>query len=791
MKYLITAFLLFIGLSTFSQNYVNVAQPQNFYGPVKIGDSAVINYTLLSTDSSKKAVSSAWVKQLLAGFTPFISATGVLKGTGSSVVSATHGTDYYSPLDTTSTLLTQHNAAQTYQPIISNPTISGISLGNSLYQLNWGWGFTSSTPYNGSGTVTQNLDSTKIIPLIDSNRLYVTPYQAGQTYQYKGDSTKISKYFTTRVQVNIIDWGAVGNGSTDNTTVIRNAVSYLSSLGGGTLNIPYGNFIVSDTIAIPANIRVLGEGMGASIITQTASNKSLFCVTGNNVCFDNLRISCSSTSVTAGAGITTYSFQNSRIFNCWIQNFYVNVNIVQGFQWVMHNVFFVGCAYVDLIGQNLGAGDAGDNCISDCFFYPPSSNYTSAEASIQLYSSGGLKIINTKFNDNSSNTYAFYNHIEVLYNLATSILLISNCSFENYKHNAIYFNPSASFGKVIITGNHFDGNSLSSQDTAIAIVSSNTGRTFINGNLFYNVSCGVYNSAGSGVDIGLNDWYSVTTKTAGSGTYISPEFAGNLIVDGSVTASTLTANIWSSASGTMTISPSGTAAVDVSSAGIFPASNATFNSGTSANNWLITYSNQLLSNSSLIVGTVNSNSISMQVGGLQGLRVSASTADVNVGYNIGTVDMNAALGVRGRYNSIGNAAIIQDSAGVNLFQVYNAGMVVVGTASSGTNPFQVNSGPASFAYGIYNNAAVTTVSGSTSGTAVFCEKEMGSGGKEVDIYFANLNGTASFTFPVAFTYTPGFFPGSTLSSSNLSSISTTSVTVTGTGGTGVAILKGL
>ena len=86
MKYLITAFLLFIGLSTFSQNYVNVAQPQNFYGPVKIGDSAVINYTLLSTDSSKKAVSSAWVKQLLAGFTPFISATGVLKGTGLLIV---------------------------------------------------------------------------------------------------------------------------------------------------------------------------------------------------------------------------------------------------------------------------------------------------------------------------------------------------------------------------------------------------------------------------------------------------------------------------------------------------------------------------------------------------------------------------------------------------------------------------------------------------------------------------------------------------------------------------------
>ena len=645
---------------------------------------------------------------------------------------------------------------------------------------------------NKSYTLGDSADIAARFKYSDSTSLVLTQHNAANTYQPQSDSVSLNQFFERKIHVNILDWFAVGNGVTDNTTVLRNVAAYVSSLGGGEITIPLGTFNISDTIPIPANVTVRGLGNGGSIVCMTASNKSAFCVVGNNVAFDNLRITCSNTSVTAGAGIMCWSFQNSRIFNCQIWNFYINVDIVNGFQWTMSNDYLVGSAYVGLIVQNNAAGDAGDNCLENIFIFAPASNYTNAEAAIQLYSSGGVKMNNVKINDNANNTYAYKNGIEVLYNQATSILLLTNVSIENVKNNNIYCKPTASFGKILFgSGVHLDGNALASQDTGINIQNSYIGLTGIEGVIFNNLNVGVYNNGATSVMVGLNTWNSVTTKIAGPTSLMPPEFVGNVTIDGAVTASTLTANTWSSASGTMTISPSGTAAVNVSSTGIFPAANASFNSGTSANNWLISYSNQLLSNSSLIVGTVNSNSISMQVGGLQGMRVSASTADVNVGYNIGTVDMNAMLGVRGRYNSIGNAVIVQDSAGLNLFQVYNAGMVVVGTASSGTNPFQVNSGAASFAYGIYNNAPVSTISGSTSGSAIFCEKEMGSGGKEVDIYFANLNGTASFTFPVPFSYTPGFFPGSTLSSTNLSSVSTTSITVVGTGGTGVAILKGL
>ncbi|MBS1915657.1 MAG: hypothetical protein JST87_05230 [Bacteroidetes bacterium] len=60
-----------------------------------------------------------------------------------------------------STDLTIANGGVT-NAMLANNTISGISLGNSLYQLNFGYGFTTTSPYNGSGTINQAIDTTKL-----------------------------------------------------------------------------------------------------------------------------------------------------------------------------------------------------------------------------------------------------------------------------------------------------------------------------------------------------------------------------------------------------------------------------------------------------------------------------------------------------------------------------------------------------------------------------------------------------------------------------------------------------
>ena len=91
-----------------------------------------------------------------------------------------------------------------------------------------------------------------------------------------------------------------------------------------------------------------------------------------------------------------------------------------------------------------------------------------------------------------------------------------------------------------------------------------------------------------------------------------------------------------------------------------------------------------------------------------------------------------------------------------------------------------------------STATQTTLSGSSSGTAIFSQPLQGSSLKKVIIYCNALNGaTTTYTIPVSFTYTPVIVLTNGLPGSIVTTLTTSTIVVTGVTSSGIIIIEGI
>lgn len=99
-----------------------------------------------------------------------------------------------------------------------------------------------------------------------------------------------------RERISVTQYGADPTGVADSTAAIQAALTYLASLGGGTLTIPKGSYLVTDTLSYTgSNLTIIADG---AVINHTSAQNTTLDIAGGQTSFTtNGAIAIGATSI--------------------------------------------------------------------------------------------------------------------------------------------------------------------------------------------------------------------------------------------------------------------------------------------------------------------------------------------------------------------------------------------------------------------------------------------------------------------------------------------------------------
>ena len=179
--------------------------------------------------------------------------------------------------------------------------------------------------------------------------------------------------------VSVKDFGAAGNGVTDDTAAIQAALDV-----GGVVEIPTGTYNISTTLSVGQNTMIRGVGWNNSIINYSGDTSAVQ-IAGNNVFLTNLLVNCTGTPTSGGAIATADDLYGVYLSRVMTQGGYYGLSIGYNLNTVWLDHLYVTGSYGGLFCQS-GANDSN-------------SVYRGGSVGVQLDSASGA------FNSSQSASY--------------------------------------------------------------------------------------------------------------------------------------------------------------------------------------------------------------------------------------------------------------------------------------------------------------------------------------------------------------------------------------------------
>jgi len=365
----------------------------------------------------------------------------------------------------TNPVATYYDAALTIAAVQPLRTLNGfISRAGSPAQVYVDGVNFSILVQDSKGTMIYNFpDGTGIDAVINASDVIYDPAGTGAV-----ETTVQEKL---RQTVSIKDFGAVGDGVTDDTVAIQNAVNAVGA--SGRVNFPTGTFLLSSTIQCLTNQQLIGNGVNNTIIRRFANYGNTFDFV--NAGSANIRgmwfyhgtlpspgFTTLTNVATTGSHIRFQNAQGALIEDCWLWRMPFQINLEQGSLIKINRCNIQGCwndfssaaqegiagIYVGSVAYTQIVG------ITNCYFGGSNSGAQSVNFVI---SDNGTQTVNFPFDPgygtNAGNQYAI--RVD-----GCEGLIVNNCYMGGNTQSNIFMTAIRILSQVRISNNFFDSAGL-------------------------------------------------------------------------------------------------------------------------------------------------------------------------------------------------------------------------------------------------------------------------------------------------------------------------------------------